>query len=285
MKPAVMAVAAICLFCYHANASWIPQTRHRLKQKTEQMAVDLFLARLRSGRRDFSFPPYDIDIKQVGEGNRLISVNIRASLNEEETKVLVIRAREAVLEAESDGHSSGLKLTMFDGATTLVEPPLSGMPGAPNAPESLPPREWSWEKDVMVIGGQSTEDMPFDEDEQTLASLLSKLRASNTGILDRPKAEPSRTQLIEAHKRLSLSIVSLVFVLLGSPLGMLCRKSNRLLGFASGLILSLGLYYPLLLFGIFLAKRSIVNPWLGLWLPNALFIIAGLWLSRSVLRA
>jgi lipopolysaccharide export LptBFGC system permease protein LptF len=90
--------------------------------------------------------------------------------------------------------------------------------------------------------------------------------------------------LVEFHKRIALSTVNLIFGLLGAGLGMLSRKASRILGFAAALLLSFGVYYPLLVLGIWMAKEGLVPPWLGLWIPNLLFAAGGCALCRTVIR-
>jgi len=282
MKPAVVTVAAICVLSFLANATWIPKANLLLQEQMARMAPEVLVARLQAGHRSVRVPPYAIDIKEV-QGETLRSVNIRVSLNKEGTKVIVLRAPEAVLEAVSRASSPSLSLMMLNGTTTLIETAESGDDDSP-ALAGVPPREWTWAKNQMTLGEDATRARNVDEDERSLSELVRRLRTAKVGLLSRPDREELIMQLIEVHKRLSLSLVSLVFVLLGAPLGMLCRKSNRLIGFASGLGLALGLYYPLLLLGISLAKKAVVNPCIGLWFANVLFIAAGCLLSRAVVR-
>jgi len=65
---------------------------------------------------------------------------------------------------------------------------------------------------------------------------------------------------------------------------MLCRRADKVIGFASSLFLALGLYYPLLLLGQALGKRGI-EPMIVMWAPNVLFTIAGFMLFRFVVRS
>jgi len=280
MKPTVVTVAATCVLSFLANGTWIPKARLLLEGKMERMAPEVLIARLKAGHRSVDVPPYAIDIKEM-QGGELRFVNIRVSLNQERTKVIVLRAQEAVLEPVTDGASPSLRLTMFEGTTTLID---TAHPGGSDSRVGTPPREWAWARNMMVMGEDGTRVQDLDDDERSLSELLRRLRAADVGLLSRPDSKEAVERLIEVHKRLSLSIVNLVFVLLGAPLGMLCRRSNRLIGFASGLGLALGLYYPLLLLGISLAKKAVVSPCIGLWLANVIFIVAGCVLCRAVVR-
>jgi len=73
--------------------------------------------------------------------------------------------------------------------------------------------------------------------------------------------------LVEIHKKNSIPVASIVFVLIGSALGMLVRRS----GASIGIGLSIGffmLYYMFLIGGETAADRMILNPWLAMWAPN-----------------
>jgi len=87
---------------------------------------------------------------------------------------------------------------------------------------------------------------------------------------------------VEIHKKFSLPVACILFVLLGAPLGVLARKG----GFVVGMSLSFGfflIYYLLLIGGEEMADRNIVSPAVGMWAPNvALFIIAFYLTVRTV---
>ncbi len=72
---------------------------------------------------------------------------------------------------------------------------------------------------------------------------------------------------VEIHKKNSIPVAALVFVLIGASLGMLVRRS----GASIGIGMSIGfftLYYMFLIAGENLADRMLVDPWLAMWLPN-----------------
>lgn len=75
------------------------------------------------------------------------------------------------------------------------------------------------------------------------------------------------TLLVEIHKKYSIPFASLVFVLIGSSLGILVKRS----GVSIGIGLSIGfftLYYLGLIGGESIADRMLVAPWIAMWAPN-----------------
>jgi len=73
--------------------------------------------------------------------------------------------------------------------------------------------------------------------------------------------------LVELHKKFSIPFASIIFVLIGAPLGMMARKS----GFAVSMGLSIGffiIYWIFLISGEEFADRGLLAPAISMWLPN-----------------
>ena len=73
--------------------------------------------------------------------------------------------------------------------------------------------------------------------------------------------------LVELHKKFSIPFASIVFILIGAPLGMIARKG----GFSVSMAFSLGffiIYWIFLISGEEFADRGYLSPALSMWLPN-----------------
>jgi lipopolysaccharide export system permease protein len=84
--------------------------------------------------------------------------------------------------------------------------------------------------------------------------------------------------LVEIHKKYSIPVACIVFVLVGAPLGIMARRGG--LGVAASL--SLGfflLYWASLIGGEKLADREFIEPWLGMWIANIVIGIFGIALT------
>ena len=68
------------------------------------------------------------------------------------------------------------------------------------------------------------------------------------------KQKMSRELSINIHKRLSPSLSSLTFILIGIPLGIMTRSNNMLISLGISFILILFVYYPLVATGLILAE-------------------------------
>jgi lipopolysaccharide export system permease protein len=83
--------------------------------------------------------------------------------------------------------------------------------------------------------------------------------------------------LLEAQKKFSIPFASIVFVLIGVPLGIQTRKG----GLGNGITLSFFLfmlYYIMLVGGEELCERGSLYPSVAMWTPNIVIGIAGLYL-------
>lgn len=81
--------------------------------------------------------------------------------------------------------------------------------------------------------------------------------------------------LVEIHKKVSIPMACVVFVLLGAPIGMMTRKGN--FGYAaiiSAVILTI--YFVSIIQGEKLADRLFISPFLGMWAFNIVFSIVGI---------
>ena len=83
--------------------------------------------------------------------------------------------------------------------------------------------------------------------------------------------------LVELHKKFSIPFASIVFILVGAPLGVMARRGN----FALSSTISLGffiIYWAFLIGGEQLADRGAISPFISMWLPNIILGVLGLYL-------
>ena len=88
---------------------------------------------------------------------------------------------------------------------------------------------------------------------------------------------------VELHKKFSIPLASLVFILIGAPLGIMARKG----GFAVSMAFSLGffiIYWAFLIAGEEFADRGLLSPALSMWLPNLILGALGIFLCYRTSR-
>jgi len=79
---------------------------------------------------------------------------------------------------------------------------------------------------------------------------------------------------VEIHKKFAIPIASIIFILIGAPLGIIIRKGNLAISMSISLMFFV-LYYILIVGGEQLADKNLFNPMLSMWLPNIVIIIIG----------
>ena len=88
---------------------------------------------------------------------------------------------------------------------------------------------------------------------------------------------------VEIHKKFSIPVACVLFVLLGAPLGVMSKKG----GFAVSTSLSFGfflIYYVLLIGGEEMADRNILSPPVGMWTPNLIILLISFYLLVHIIR-
>jgi len=98
------------------------------------------------------------------------------------------------------------------------------------------------------------------------------------GARDRAKAEEA-----ECYRKLGLSFLPISTVILGIGLGLLVRKSARLIGFLLGLLVYALLYYPMMIVSKEMVRASLLPLW-ALFIPNLVLFLIGYGLWRAYER-
>lgn len=87
-------------------------------------------------------------------------------------------------------------------------------------------------------------------------------------------------RMMEYYKDLAFPAASLVFCILGVPVGIVSKRSGSIGGFAVGVLVVIA-YYVLNVACEFLVTTLWISPFAGAWLPNVIFtIVTILWFYR-----
>src|SRR4051794_11015116 len=96
----------------------------------------------------------------------------------------------------------------------------------------------------------------------------------------------SRCNALETEKQLrtSMAFGSILFVILGAPVGILFAKRDFLSAFISCFVPIITLYYPLMLFGVNLGKEGTMEPIKALWIGNAVLAVLAAWAYPRIIK-
>ena len=79
-------------------------------------------------------------------------------------------------------------------------------------------------------------------------------------------------RLMEYYKDLAFPTASLIFCILGVPVGIVSKRSGRIGGFAVGVLVVI-VYYVFNVACEFLVTTATISPFAGAWLPNGFFLL------------
>jgi lipopolysaccharide export system permease protein len=88
---------------------------------------------------------------------------------------------------------------------------------------------------------------------------------------------------VEIHKKFSIPFSSLVFILIGAPLGIAARKGSMGVGATLSIAFFL-IYWICLILGEDLADRRLLSPFLAMWFPNIVIGIFGAYLTWRAVK-
>jgi lipopolysaccharide export system permease protein len=146
-----------------------------------------------------------------------------------------------------------------------------------------------------VVGSPAVRDQQLDEPPSTQPmDDTTELSGTHTASTIVPMVEDARLRMgdnrrlmnlyaIEIHKKASLAVACLVFVLLGAPIAVRFPRGG--VGLVIGVsIVVFGLYYVALIGGQSLGQRGLVPPALAMWGANILFGTIGIILTARMGR-
>jgi len=96
-----------------------------------------------------------------------------------------------------------------------------------------------------------------------------------------PSASDRRWLYTKLHGRLATPWMCLVVVLIAIPFGAASGRRNVYVGVASSLVICFA-FYVLQQVGLAFGASGFVPSWLGAWMPNLVFAMAGFWLTLKV---
>ena len=105
-------------------------------------------------------------------------------------------------------------------------------------------------------------------EELTMRELRAQIRIMRTQYVNTSKLET------ELYQRFSVPMASLVFALIGVPLGLQPTRNSSSMGFALSVII-IFVYYAVMTLSNAIARGGVIAPAFAVWIPNIIGLIAG----------
>ena len=171
-------------------------------------------------------------------------------------------------------------LTLYDGMTYE---PVTG------APEAFRITEFAEDR-IALDFSEVLERSPYEHKSPRLMSIAELKRHIETLRVDTPSSDSQRFlrldqqryAQVEYYKKFSIPFACLVFGLIGVPLGLMVKRSGKMVGFGIGLGLIL-VYYLLLQIGQDTGRNGFLPPVLAMWLPNIVIGVLGVGFAINAL--
>tara|TARA_B100002052_G_scaffold106423_1_gene98035 strand:- start:667 stop:2010 length:1344 start_codon:yes stop_codon:yes gene_type:complete len=91
------------------------------------------------------------------------------------------------------------------------------------------------------------------------------------------------TYTVELHKKFSIPVACIIFIIIGAPLGITSRRGGLGTSISMSLLFFI-IYWAFLIGGEELADRGLLNAGISMWLPNIILGILGLYLCYSIAK-
>ncbi len=255
--PVLILGLLLSLGSLYINDRLVPKSHFATRKTLRDIGIRRPAAYIEAGTFIKEFEDYIIFIYEIKK-NKLKNIRIYQPREDKPTRTIIAANGEFIPIPEK--HMVKLKLT--DGTS---EEPI------PNDPTNFykldfetyymtlnlePPKKTS--KNIK----KKSKDMTFQELKEEIKIVREQ------GIVD---VSPLLTRI---HKKIASSFSPLAFILIGLPLAITTRRSEKSIGFGISLVI-LVVYWLILAAGNVLALKKMLSPWFAVWMPNIIFMITG----------
>ena len=256
--PAITLGLIFSLLSVPFNDKIVPRTHYKTRMLIKELGLRRPAAYLEAGTFIRGFKDYILfiyEIKYVKDRAIFSNIRIYQPQKNAPTRTIVAKGGELIPLPEKNA----IKLKLTDG--TIEEP-------NPTNPKNLYKLNFKTyyltlflDDITMQESGKKTKEMTFDE----LRNNIQDLRKS--GIDPTPLER-------RLHKRIAESFASFAFVLIGIPLAITTRRSEKSIGFGISLALIV-IYWLLSALGTVFVTKGILPIWLSMWFGNIVLITIG----------
>ncbi len=237
-----------------------PWSSLNLKKVALNLLRDQLVLALERGAFNEPIPNIVIYIPDTPSGQPAPGIFISDERVREEPRIIVAESYQVLMDAEHD-----------QVALQLVNGVIHSRPDVVDQYQQVSFTNYDLKMNLSQSGYAATEERP------TYASILATLNATQW------KDQQALRRLMEHYKDLAFPTASLVFCLMGVPVGIVSKRSGRMGGFAVGVLIVVA-YYILNIACEFLVTTLWISPFAGAWLPNGLFTLLTIWLFWNMSR-
>ena len=282
MLPVMVAALLLSVFSLFLNDQLKPRAQFALRSLMNELVMKRPVAYIEAGRFIKDFKGYIIRVQQVKK-NRLEGVTIFQIEEDKPTRTIMAEYGEIV--ASQNENAIGIQL-------------YKGITDEPNPDDPTVVYKLSF--DTMLLPAISLVDDPGQKTkkkikEMTMGEILLTLRGvehyrqeliekgMDPGEVERDVRELILRANAEIQKKLSFSVATFCFVLVGLPLAIVTRRGEAFVSFGLSMAV-VAIYYVLFIWGGTLAVHGYVPAFIAMWMPNVLATAVAIFLMTKVIR-
>lgn len=237
-----------------------PWSSLNLKKVALNLLKDQLVLALEQGTFNEPIPRMMIYVSDGGNDRHTKGIFVSDERTAEEPRVIVAEQYQVLMDSAHD-----------QVALRLVNGVLHSRPDQIHQYQQISFTTYDLKLDLNQSGYATTEERPSYE--QIMAQL-----AESGG-----KDPLALRRLMEYYKDLAFPTASLVFCLLGVPVGIVSKRSGRIGGFAVGVLIVVA-YYVLNVACEFLVTTQVLPPFAGAWMPNGIFVLVTIFSFLKISR-
>jgi lipopolysaccharide export system permease protein len=309
--PTIFLASALSALLYHLSNGWIPTCTHEAKMVLFKDLEDTFYKLLKRDR-EFNHPawPFLIKVREVRDNDgefppkdgvvfqkMMIDATFKHKAKRrvgENDYDAVIQARKAVLKFDIPGkmvrvylEDAELQRYSRDADVVLINDQVLEIPIPPDSKFGMDKKVQEFtNKDIVKEIARFHRLLATERLRQAIiggfgfgTGRIERINWSdvNQAFLQQNELNRKCNEFeTERQLRVSMAFGSLLFVILGAPVGIRFARRDFLSAFITCFVPIIILYYPLMLFGTNLSKEGMIAPVLALWMGNFLLaVLAG----------
>lgn len=265
LLPLFVAIFVLCTATYVISDRIASSTHYIYRKLIAQIGIENPTAALEEGTFIKKFKNFVIFIYEIDK-NKLQGIRIYQPQEGKPTRTIIAQKGEVITIPEENV----VKLRLMHG--TSDEPD-------PKDPSKLYKLNFRTYDLPLNVSDFKTSDVPEKKPkDMTVGELRREIdRLGEAGI------RATYPLSAEIHNKIALSFSSLAFFLLGVPLGITTRRSEKSIGFGISMLL-MALYWTMLIGGKAMAQKGVANPFIALQCANFLIGGIGLFMCTRLLR-
>jgi lipopolysaccharide export system permease protein len=233
-----------------------PWSSTNLKKVALNLLRDQLVLALDRGTFNEPIPKMMIYVPDGNPNDATTGIFVSDERNADDPRIIVAEQYEVIMDASTD------QVTL-----RLQRGVIHSRPNQADQYEHVSFSSYDLKLSLNQSGYSATEERPSYE---TIIAQLTQSQWRDPSALRR---------LMEYYKDLAFPTASLVFCLLGVPVGIASKRSGRIGGFAVGVLVVI-IYYMLNIACEFLVTTATLPPLAGAWIPNVTFAVTTIvWFS------